>query len=103
MCVDIECTGLAEPRVTFSSATMAGSMPAWAPLREGSRCDGPISSGANPPHVTTTALPSGSSGQRLAKAGQNGRRGENGPPPGMRSAMAMGPLQSCSATVRWSW
>ena len=42
MCVDIECTGLAEPRVTFSSATMAGSMPAWAPLREGSRCHGPI-------------------------------------------------------------
>jgi hypothetical protein len=40
--VDIECTGLAEPRVTFSSATMAGSMPAWAPLREGSRYHGPI-------------------------------------------------------------
>jgi hypothetical protein len=31
--------GLAEPRVTFSSATVAGSMPAAAPLREGGRCD----------------------------------------------------------------
>ena len=36
-----ECPGLAEPRVTFTSAITAGSMPAGAPLREGSRCDRP--------------------------------------------------------------
>ena len=77
------CPAPAEPICCVTQAALAGSMPAWAPLREGSRCDGPISFGASPPHVTTTALPSGSSGQRLAKAGQNGPRGENGPPPGM--------------------
>jgi hypothetical protein len=59
MCVDIECTGLAEPRVTFSSATMAGSMPAMAPLREGSRCERPDRSAVSASYETLTALPSG--------------------------------------------
>jgi hypothetical protein len=57
-CVDIECPGLAEPRVTFSSATMAGSMPAMAPLREGSRCDRPDHSAVSASYENLTALPS---------------------------------------------
>ena len=81
-CVDIECPGLAEPRVTFSSATLAGSMPAMAPLRERSRCDRSERPSVTAPYETLTALPSSARGQRLAKAGQKGRGGESGAEPG---------------------
>ena len=97
MCVDIECPGLAEPRVTCSSATMAGSMPAGRRFVREADVTGRsfgCERALRAPRCLRDAR-----GQRLAKAGQKGRRGEGGPGSGWWVPVPpRGPLtQSCPA------